>query len=291
MSTLASHRFGFGAFAKDIKLSHSIFALPFALAAAWLVTRTTQVHWSAWLWIVLAMVGARSSAMGFNRIVDRHIDAANARTGGRQLASGAMSLAQAWLWVGLSTAIFAICAYLLSPLCLYLSPLVLAVLWGYSLTKRFTALCHLVLGFALGLAPICVWIALTGQVSTTPMLMAAAITTWVGGFDILYSLQDRGFDKDRGLHSIPVALGEVGALVVSALLHIATLSMLAAIPLSIDGLGWPYWLGWLAIAGLLAWEHWAVRPGDLSRMNAAFFSANGYVSIIFLGSVVTATLL
>ena len=169
------------AFAKDIKLSHTIFALPFALAAAWIVHRATPVGLMSWFWILVAMVGARSSAMGFNRIVDRRIDAANPRTDGRQLASGALDLRWA---VGLtlgSAALLVLAAWMLSPEAFLASPFVLMVLWGYSLTKRFTALCHIWLGFALGLSPACVWLALTGTITATPVVMGVAILAWVGG--------------------------------------------------------------------------------------------------------------
>lgn len=277
------------AFGRAIKISHTIFALPFALAAAWLVWQQQPVTVGQVLWIVVAMVGARSSAMGFNRMVDRKIDAANPRTADREVPSGRLGVAWGWgLTLG-SAALLAFAAWMLHPLAFQLSPVVMAVLWGYSLTKRFTALCHVWLGFALGLAPICVWIALTGGVDRAPVLMAGAITTWVGGFDILYSLQDREYDGGVGLKSIPAALGEVGALVVSAVLHVGTVAFLAALPLTV-GLGWPYWVGVAVIAGILVWEHTLVKPGDLSKMGKAFFQANSYVSVVFFVAVVGATL-
>jgi 4-hydroxybenzoate polyprenyltransferase len=277
------------AFSRAIKLSHTVFALPFALAAAWLVWQQQPVPWHQWVWIVLAMVGARSSAMGFNRLVDRRIDAANPRTAERELPSGRLGLGWAWgLTLG-SAGVLVFAAAMLHPLALKLSPAVIGVLWGYSLTKRFTALCHVWLGMSLGLAPICVWVALTGTVAAAPMLMAGAITTWVAGFDILYSMQDRGYDEQVGLRSIPAALGERGALVVSAALHLGTVVFLAALPL-VAPLGWPYWPGVVVIAGILVWEHTLVRPGDLSRMGKAFFVANSYVSVVFLSAVILATL-
>lgn len=278
-----------GAFARDIKLAHTVFALPFALAAAWLVSRQMEVGWDQWAWIVVAMVGARSSAMGFNRIVDRHIDAANPRTVQREIPSGRLSPAWAWALTLAFTALFALAAWMLNPLCLALSPVALLVLWGYSLTKRFTALCHVVLGIALGLAPVAVWIALTGTVSVAAVLLGGAVASWVAGFDILYSLQDQAFDRQQGLHSIPVALGKTGALVASGLLHLLTAGLLAALPLAAP-LGWPYWLGWAAITGVLAYEHWIVRPGDLSRLDRAFFAANGWISMGFLAAVVGASI-
>ena len=273
------------AFARDIKLAHSVFALPFALAAAWLVSRQQEVAWTSWAWIVVAMVGARSSAMGFNRIVDRAIDARNPRTANREIPGGRLSVRAAWALTLAFTALFAFASWMLDPLCLFLSPVALLVLWGYSLTKRFTSLCHLVLGLALGLAPVAVWIGLTGRVQAPALLLGGAVLTWVAGFDVLYSLQDQDFDQRQGLRSLPVALGERGALVVSALLHLATVGLMAALPATLP-LGWPYPVGVVAIALVLAWEHWIVRPGDLSRLDQAFFALNGWVSLGFLAAVV-----
>lgn len=277
------------AFARDIKLAHTVFALPFALAAAWLVSREQAVAWHQWLWILVAMVGARSSAMGFNRIVDRRIDQANPRTTQRELAAGNMTMAWAWGLVLGSAGLLAFAAWMLHPLAFRLVPAVLVVLWGYSLTKRFTALCHLWLGFALGLSPSCVWIALTGELAAAPVLMGVAILAWVGGFDILYALQDREYDERVGLNSIPVRLGEVGALRLSSALHGAALMALLALPLAVP-LAWPYLLAVAAIAGILAWEQSIVKPGDLSRMNAAFFQANAVVSVVFFVGVLAGTL-
>lgn len=278
-----------GAFARDIKLAHSVFALPFALAAAWLVSRQVEVGGQQWLWIVVAMVGARSSAMGFNRIVDRRIDAENPRTRDREIPAGRLSVAAAWGWTLAFTALFIVAAAMLHPLCLKLSPVALAVIWGYSLTKRWTALCHVVLGIGLGLAPVAVWIALTGTVEPAALLLGGAVASWVAGFDVLYSLQDRDFDASRGLHSIPVALGERGALWVSGLLHLLTVGLLGALPWTVP-LSWPYTLGWGLITAVLVYEHAIVRPGDLSRLDRAFFAANGWISVGFLVAVVAATL-
>lgn len=277
------------AFARDIKLAHSVFALPFALAAAWLVARQQPVGWAQWAWIVVAMVGARSSAMGFNRIVDRGIDARNPRTRDREIPGGRLPLAGAWALTLAFTALFLLAAWRLNPLCLALSPIAMLLLWGYSLTKRFTAWCHVVLGLALGLAPVAVWIALTGTVQAPALLIAGAVTSWVAGFDVLYSLQDQGFDRSAGLRSIPVALGEGPALVTSALLHLLTVALLAALPLAAP-LAWPYWIGVAVIGGVLAWEHWIVRPGDLSRLDQAFFAANGWISLGFLVLVVLSSI-
>lgn len=277
------------AFARDIKLAHSVFALPFALAAAWLVSRSQPVAWQQWGWIVVAMVGARSSAMGFNRIVDRRIDARNPRTTNREIPGGRLPVFAAWAYTLAFTALFAFAAWMLSPLCLALSPVALLVLWGYSLTKRFTALCHLVLGLALGLAPLAVWIGLTGRVEAPALLLGGAVLTWVAGFDVLYSLQDQGFDREVGLRSLPVALGEPGAMMFSALLHLGTVALLAALPFT-AALGWPYWVGLALIAGVLIYEHRIVRPGDLSRLDQAFFALNGWVSLGFLVTVIVASI-
>lgn len=276
------------AFSRDIKLSHSIFALPFALSAAWLVSRATPVPGLAWLWIGVAMVAARSSAMGMNRITDRRIDAANPRTRDRELASGRLTVGWAWALTLGSAAVFVGAAGLLHPTALLLSPAVLLWLWGYSLAKRWTALCHLWLGVALGLSPVCVWIALTGGVQAPAWVMGGVIATWVGGFDILYALQDEGYDADVGLHSMPAWLGARRALAVSTALHVGTVGLLVALPFTLPAgmaLGWPYAVGVAAIAGILGWEHRLVRPGDLSQMNKAFFTANSWVSVIFLAAV------
>jgi len=277
------------AFARDIKLAHSVFALPFALASAWLVSRIQAVSWSQVGWIVVAMVGARSSAMGFNRIVDRRIDAANPRTRDREIPSGRLPLGMAWAVTLFATVIFAGAAWMLNPLCLALSPVALLVLWGYSLTKRFTALCHLVLGLALGLAPIAVWIGLTGTVGASALVLGGAVTTWVAGFDVLYSLQDREFDTKIGLRSLPVALGEAGALVASALLHLCTVALLFLLPTTAL-LAWPYLVGVGIITAVLVYEHWLIRPGDLSRLDRAFFALNGWISLGFLAAVLVASL-
>lgn len=274
-------------YSKMIKLSHSIFALPFALAAGVLAMREVEV--SAWQWalLILCMVSARSSAMGFNRIVDRGIDARNPRTAIREIPSGQISLRAAWGFTLGSAALFVVGSALLGTATLALSPVALAVVWGYSLTKRFTALCHVVLGVALGIAPVAVWIALTGTVGPIALLLSATVATWVAGFDIIYSCQDADFDAGEGLHSVPAALGVKGALVVSALLHVVTMGCLVALG-PVAQLGPAYWVGVVAIGAVLAYEHAIVRPTDLSRINKAFFDLNGYVSVAFLVAVVFA---
>jgi 4-hydroxybenzoate polyprenyltransferase len=268
-----------------IKFSHSIFALPFALAATWLAARQTPLSGRGWVLIVLCMVAARTAAMGFNRIADRRIDALNPRTAIRELPSGQISLAAAVAFTGGAAALFVALAFALRPICGWLSPVALVVIGGYSYGKRFTALVHLWLGVALGLAPIAATLAVSGTVTPVAVLIAGAVATWVAGFDILYSLQDEDFDRAKGLHSIPARLGRTGALWVSGGLHLVTVGLLAALG-PVAGLGWAYAGGWAAITGVLAWEHHLVRPGDISRIDKAFFDLNGYVSVLFLLGVV-----
>lgn len=274
-------------YSRMIKLSHSIFAMPFALAAAWLASRQVEVSALQLVWIVLCMVTARSSAMGFNRIVDRDIDAANPRTAGREIPSGQISLGAAWGFTLGSAALFVLFSALLGTTTLWLSPVAIGVVWTYSLMKRFTAFCHLWLGLSLALAPTAVWIALTDGYSAVPALLSLAVATWVAGFDILYSTQDHAFDAENGLHSIPAALGIRGALLVSGLLHVVTMGALVGLP-SVIALGPAYWIGLLIIGAVLAYEHAIVKPDDLSRIDKAFFDLNGYISLAFLFFVVLA---
>ena len=268
-----------------IKFQHSVFALPFALTGALLALRGTglgapEVAWKL-CWIVVAMVAARSAAMAFNRLIDASIDARNPRTGGRALPAGTLSKRFAAAFVGLSGALLVFAAAQLNPLCLRLSPLALAVALGYSFTKRFTALSHLVLGAVLGIAPAAAWIAIRGTIDSQILLLSAAVTLWTAGFDIIYSCQDVEFDRSAGLHSIPARFGIARALLVSRLLHagmVAVLLMawsaLALGTLALAGVG--------AIAALLVYEQSLVRADDLSRVNAAFFAVNGWVSALFL---------
>ncbi len=275
------------AFARTIKLSHSIFALPFALAAAALAAQEHGITWVQGVWILVAMVSARSAAMGFNRIADRDIDAQNPRTASREIPSGELSLGAAWGWTLLSALVFVVASWRLGPWCVALAPVALAVIWGYSLAKRVTFLCHLVLGLALGLAPLGAWLAIAGSLSVLPVLMAVIVGSWVAGFDIIYSCQDASFDAQQRLHSVPVRMGLRGALWFSVALHVLTVAGLALLPFVAE-LGTVYWLGFAAMAGTLAYEHWIVRPDDLSRVDKAFFDLNGYVSLAFFGTVLVA---
>jgi 4-hydroxybenzoate polyprenyltransferase len=266
-------------YGRMIKFSHSVFALPFALASA-AVAANGRVPWRELPWIVLAMIGARSAAMGFNRLADQAIDARNPRTAGRELPSGAISLRAAWALTLAASLVFLAAAAALGPLCLALAPVALAILFAYSLTKRFTALCHLFLGLAIAGGPAGAWIAVRGDFGWTPGLLMLAVGCWIAGFDILYALADRDFDRASGLHSIPARLGVTGSLIVSALLHGVTVATLFALART-AGLGVPYLAGVAVVTVLLVYEHAIVRPNDLSRLNIAFFNLNGYVSVAF----------
>jgi 4-hydroxybenzoate polyprenyltransferase len=274
-------------YANFVKLPHTIFALPFALVGVVLASYVAPVTWSIVVWVAVAFTAARFAAMGFNRIADRHIDARNPRTAMRELPSGAMSVREAWLAVIAACALFLLAAWRLNPLCLALAPLALAWVFAYSFTKRFTRLAHLVLGLGLGIAPAGGYLAVTARWSDPWWLLpalAAAVMSWVGGFDILYALQDIDFDREHGLHSIPAALGARHSISVARALHSLTVVALATVGVAV-GAGWLYWLGVAAVALLLAYEHSLVRAGDLSRLDAAFFTMNGIISIAFFGFV------
>lgn len=268
-----------------IKFEHSVFALPFALTGALLAWRDEAfplagLGWKL-LWIVVAMVGARSAAMTFNRILDHAIDARNPRTATRQLPAGLLSRAFAWGFFLAAAGVFVFAAAMLNRLCLLLSPVALAIVCFYSLTKRFTSLSHLVLGFSLGIAPAAAWIAMRGALDPRILWLTAAVTLWTAGFDIIYSCQDFAFDRQAGLFSLPARLGIARALLAARVLHVGMIACLVLLALGF-GLGWLAAAGIATIAGLLAWEHSIVKPHDLSRVNAAFFTANGYVSVLFL---------
>ncbi len=272
-------------FGRMVKFSHTIFAMPFALAAAAIAARDHGITVGRVVAIVLAMVGARTAAMGFNRIVDRHIDARNPRTATRELPAGQVGLTAAIALTLASIALFVAASAWLGPLCLALSPVALALVLGYSYTKRFTWLCHLFLGLAIAAGPGGAWIAVTGTVSAPALWLMAAVATWIGGFDILYSLSDRDFDRKEGLFSIPARFGVTGALLISGLLHALTVAALLGLWQS-AGLGGLYLGGVAVIAAILIWEHAIVRPTDLSRLDRAFFDLNGYVSLAFLVATV-----
>jgi len=268
-------------FGRMIKFSHSIFALPFAFSGAALAAAQAGISVAQVAWITLAMVGARSAAMGFNRLADRHLDAANPRTSGRELPQGVVSPTAVGLLVVISSAALAFSAWQLNPLCLYLSPLVLAVLFFYSLCKRFTWASHLVLGLSLGGAPLGAWIAVTGSIAWPPILLGLVVLLWVAGFDIFYACQDYEHDISADLHSIPARFGIERALVIARVLHLLAVVVMVLVGRSV-GLNVVYWVGVGAIAVLLLYEHRLVRSDDLTRVNMAFFNLNAVISVLYL---------
>ncbi len=271
---------------KMIKFEHSVFAMPFALTGALLAARYAGSE-PAWptgrqiAWIVVAMVGARSAAMTMNRIADLRFDAQNPRTATRPLVTGALTLRFAWLFTIVSAGLLVVAAWQLSPLALQLAPVALAFLSLYSYTKRFTSWSHLVLGFCLGMSPAAAWIAISGTFDLRMLILTAGVTLWVAGFDVLYACQDVEFDKQAGLFSIPESFGIGSALRIARGMHGLVVGLFAALAWSF-ALPWPAWAGVVAIAALLAYEHSLVKPDDLSKLDAAFFTVNGYVSILFL---------
>ena len=273
-------------YGRMIKFSHSVFALPFALASAALAARD-GFRWAQLGWIVVAMVGARSAAMGFNRLADQAIDARNPRTAGRELPRGILGRREVWALVLLSAAALVLAAAMLGPLCLALSPVALAIVFGYSYTKRFTALSHVVLGLALAVAPVGAWLAIRGSFSPIAVVIGLAVLAWVAGFDTIYSCQDADFDRQAGLHSLPARIGVPRALLAARAFHVAAIAFLAVVyPLA--NLHPVYLVGVAGIAALLAYEHSLVKADDLSRVDAAFFTLNGWVSVGYLGVTLAA---
>jgi len=270
-------------YGKLIRFSHTVFALPFALASVTLASTLYPVTLRTLLWILVAMVGARSAAMGFNRLADRKLDALNPRTRGWEMPQEKVKIWEAALLTTLAALLFIYAAYRLNRLCFILSPVALAVIFFYSLTKRFTWASHLFLGLALSLAPMGTWLAVTGTPHylaelLTPLLLSLAVLFWLAGFDTIYSLQDYDFDRSHGLHSIPVRFGVVWGLRLSSLFHLLTVLFLVLVGLSAR-LEVIYWVGMAVVSGILVWEHRLVRPDDLSRINRAFFDFNAYVSV------------
>src|SRR6202042_3289262 len=263
-----------------IKFEHSVFALPFALVGALLAARAgnTLPSWRQILWIVVAMVGARSAAMTMNRIADAEYDGRNPRTANRALPKGELSLSFAWLFTIVASAVLVIAAWQLNPLALKLSPVALAVLFLYSYTKRFTSLSHFVLGFCLGMSPAAAWIAMRGSLDWRMLILCAAVTLWVGGFDVLYACQDVEFDRQAGLFSVPKRFGIANALLIARVMHICVVALLSWLAWSF-ALPWPAWAGIAVVAALLGYEHSLVKADDLSKLDAAFFTMNGYISM------------
>ena len=263
-----------------VRFSHSVFALPFALAGALLAARQARVTWPTVLWILVAMVAARSAAMGFNRLADARFDALNPRTANRELPRGAMSGREAAAFVAAASLVFLFAAWRLSPLCLLLAPIALAIVFWYSLAKRFTSWTQLFLGLAMAVAPVGGWLAVGGRAGWEPWLLALAIGLWVGGFDVLYACQDIDFDRAHDLRSIPARYGVRAALVISRAMHAAAVLCLFALAW-VTRLSPLYNVGVAAVALLLAYEQSLVRENDLSKVKRAF-DLNGYVGILYL---------
>jgi 4-hydroxybenzoate polyprenyltransferase len=267
--------------ASFVKLPHTLFALPFALLGVLAASRVAPVTWGTVAWVALAFSSARFAAMGFNRIVDRAFDAKNPRTKARELPSGAIAVGTAKAAVVVAAALFMLASWQLNPLCLYLSPIALAWVLGYSYAKRFTSWPHLWLGLSLAIAPVGGWIAVTGAWSTPWWLLlviTVGVMTWVAGFDVFYALPDEGFDRDQGLRSAVVRLGQTRAIFFGKLLHGITIPALAVFGWG-AGFGLWYYVGVAVAAAILTYEHQLVKPGDLSRLDAAFFTMNGVMSV------------
>lgn len=267
-----------------VTFAHTIFAMPFAFIGFFLAVSTTPARfdWQKLVLMVLCMVFARNSAMAFNRYLDRNIDAKNPRTKVRDIPSGRISPAAALTFTLVNCALFVLATWLINPLCFYLSPVALLVVLGYSATKRFTALCHLVLGLGLSLAPIGAYLVVTGAFALLPVFFSLSVLCWVSGFDIIYALQDEDFDRKEQLHSIPAYLGKVNALRLSTLLHVFSAAFIITPVFFIPhGFGWPYYAGIVFFCAMLVYQHRLVKPNDLSRVNFAFMTTNGIASVVF----------
>ncbi|HIG32447.1 MAG TPA: 4-hydroxybenzoate octaprenyltransferase [Flavobacteriales bacterium] len=273
-----------------IKFSHTIFAIPFAFIGFFLATQNYAFEWVTLFYVVLCMIFARSAAMAFNRYIDRDIDTANPRTTKvREIPNGSIKAKSALIFVLLNCFLFIGTTYLINSLCLALSPIALLIILGYSYTKRFTSLCHLILGLGLALAPIGAYLAVSDTFDLLPVLFSVVVLFWVSGFDIIYSLQDEEFDKTQKLHSIPVLLGKKNALNLAKLLHFVTIILLSQIG-NYPEFGKFYWIGFSIFSALLIYQHTLVKHNDLSKVNLAFFTTNGIASIIF-GTFVIADIL
>lgn len=273
-----------------IKFEHTLFALPFAFLGA-VMAASGFPTWQQLFWITVAMVGARSAAMTFNRIVDRDIDAANPRTSNRELPSGKLSVGFAWAFLFVSIGVFLLASYSLNWLTFALSPVALVSLLGYSYAKRYTAFAHMLLGWALAISPTAAWIAVRGAIdSELPLLLSLFVLMWTSGFDVLYACQDYEYDKNAGLRSIPARFGIAQSLWIARLFHAQAFFVLLVL-LLFSGLGWPAYAGVVLTGGLLVYQHTLVKPNDLSKMNAAFFTTNAFVSVILLASFGSAVFL
>jgi 4-hydroxybenzoate polyprenyltransferase len=273
---------------ENIKFEHTIFALPFAYLGMVLAARGLPT-WHQFIWITVAMAAARTMAMSLNRVIDRQLDARNPRTAGRPIPSGRLSPLAVWSAALVSGVILEIAAWQLGPLPLKLLPIALIFLIGYHHVKRFSPLCHLVLGITDGGAPLGGWVAVSGSIEFPALLLGAAVALWVGGFDLLYACQDVEFDRANGLHSWPADFGETSAIWMARAWHAGTVVLLAAVGWQ-SGLGWLYWVGWSFAAALLMWEHRLVKPGELSRIGVAFFNVNGYLAVGVFGFTLASVL-
>jgi 4-hydroxybenzoate polyprenyltransferase len=265
-----------------VTFSHTIFAMPFAFIGFFLAVTTTdhKFEWQKLVMMILCMVLARNSAMAFNRYLDRNIDAKNPRTKLRDIPAGRISPAAALTFTLANCALFILVTWFINPLCFYLSPVALIVVLGYSATKRFTALCHMVLGLGLSLAPIGAYLVVTGAFAPTPLFFSLSVLCWVSGFDIIYALQDEDFDRDQKLHSIPAWLGKVNALRLSTVLHVFY-EIFIIMPVFYTNVGLLYYIGIFFFCSMLIYQHLLVKPNDLSRVNIAFMTTNGIASVVF----------
>lgn len=265
-----------------VTFSHTIFAMPFAFIGFFLAVNTTsnQFSWLKLALMVLCMIFARNAAMAFNRYLDRDIDAKNPRTKVRDIPAGRIPAKNALIFTIINCLLFIGATWFINSLCFYLSPIALIVILGYSVTKRFTALCHLVLGLGLSLAPIGAYLVVTGEFALLPILFSLAVLCWVSGFDIIYALQDEDFDRSENLHSIPSYLGKKNALMLSNFLHVLAAAFVIA-PLFFTVLAWPYYIGLLIFISMLIYQHLLVKPNDLSKVNFAFMTTNGIASVAF----------
>ena len=276
-------------FASLVKLEHTVFALPFAYVGMLLAVGDVPGA-GEWLWVTVAMVGARTLAMGLNRLIDAELDARNPRTASRELPAGTLTRTQALALCAVALAVFLVAVFQLDPLVRWLWPVPVVLFVVYPYLKRITWLCHTWLGVTLGLAPVGAWAAVTGELPWQVWALGGAVALWVAGFDLFYSLFDAEHDRAHGLHSWAVRFGERGVFLGARLHHLGTVALLAVAGLGLD-VGAFYWLGVVAVAALLAYEHALVRPGDLRRLDAAFFTVNGVISIVFLGFVLADVLL
>jgi 4-hydroxybenzoate polyprenyltransferase len=275
-------------FARLVKIEHSVYALPFAYAGAFLAARGWPT-WEQLLWITVAMVGARSAAMALNRLIDAELDARNPRTAARELPAGRLGRREVWLFTIVSVGLLVVAAFQLSEPCRYLWPVPLAAFVLYPYAKRFTWFCHYALGLTLGLAPAAAWLGVNGRLGAVPWLLFFAVGLWVGGFDVIYAIFDLDVDRREGLHSVPVAVGPRGALLVAAASHVATVALLVAVG-ALCGLGPVYWIGMVAVAALLAWPHLDIARRGLEHVGMSFMTVNGAVGLLYGAVVVVATI-